>query len=379
MAPRQRDVTQVETLSFLGGSAPNCPNCDSISVKKMLKTKTTRLSLMLVLVTVYFLVEVVVGNLTNSLTLVANSFHMFSDALSLLIGLAAARMSKRTAKESFNPWGSSTKYFNTFGWGRFEVVGALVNSTFLLAISVSIFVEAIGKFFIPPELITHPELVLAIGGGGLLLNIVGMLVFGSFMKSSEDYHRSHTTHSQHISEMNENTKKKTNSLLSGEHMNIKAVFLHVMGDAMGSIIVMVAASLVRFTPHNEGLHTSATSCGEKVMNGWVIYLDPAMSLIQVIIIVTSTFPLFKQSCLILLQTVPAHIQINKLREKISRINGVKKIHDFHVWQLSGAKLVASLHLQCDCDVTEDAYMGVANKIKEELHIEGIHSTTVQCS
>ena len=61
MAPRQRDVTEVETLSFLGGSAPNCPNCDSISIAKMLKTKTTRLSLMLVLVTIYFLVEVVVG------------------------------------------------------------------------------------------------------------------------------------------------------------------------------------------------------------------------------------------------------------------------------------------------------------------------------
>ena len=61
------------------------------------------------------------GHITNSLTLVADSFHMLSDALSLVIGLAAVRMSKRTAHQSINPWWSGTEYFNTFGWVRFEV------------------------------------------------------------------------------------------------------------------------------------------------------------------------------------------------------------------------------------------------------------------
>jgi len=115
------------------------------------------------------------------------------------------------------------------------------------------------------------------------------------------------------------------------------------------------------------------------LNGWVVYLDPAMSLIQVFIMATTTIPLFKQSCFILLQTVPAHIQINTLREKIRRIDGVQKIHDFHVWQLSGQKLVATVHLKCDCDTDHIAFMGVTKKIQQELHIEGIHSTTVQCS
>lgn len=111
---------------------------------------------------------------------------MLSDAISLIVALSAVRMSKRTATDPFRPWPSKEPYFNTFGWVRFEVtdkvdfilvsnlymqhilqvLGALVNSTFLLALCMSIILEAVEKF-IQPEEVQDPRLVLAVGGGML--------------------------------------------------------------------------------------------------------------------------------------------------------------------------------------------------------------------
>jgi len=114
----------------------------------------------------FFLVEIIVGYATNSMALVADSFHMLSDVMSLVIGFFALRYSKRSQRTERN----------TFGWQRAEVLGALVNAVFLIALCFSILVESL-KRLVEPEVIHNPILVLIVGVAGLLINVIGLILF----------------------------------------------------------------------------------------------------------------------------------------------------------------------------------------------------------
>merc|ERR1719295_1736902 len=105
------------------------------------------------------------------------------------------------------------------------------------------------------------------------------------------------------------------------------------------------------------------------------YVDPGLSLLLVLLILKSVWPLLIESALILLQTVPTHIQVDNLQRKLmEKVDGILAVHEFHVWQLTGDRIIASAHIRC-LNLTQ--YMEVAEKVKEFFHHEGIHSTTIQ--
>lgn len=169
-------------------------------------------------------------------------------------------------------------------------------------------------------------------------------------------------------------------------MNMRGAFLHVLSDALGSVIVVISATIII------------------VFDEWKYrdYMDPALSIILVILILYSVWPLLRESALILLQTVPTHIQVRwyihwldgirlltdslllffVLRMQVDaiqkrlleRVDGVLAVHEFHVWQLAGDRIIASAHIRCR-NLSE--YMRIAEKVKEFFHNEGIHSTTIQ--
>ena len=130
-------------------------------------TKTFRFLAMLSLTFSFFIVELVVGNITNSLALVADAFHMLSDVIALIIGLLAIRIAKRRSN------------INTYGWVRAEVVGANINTVFLLALCLTIVFDTI-KRFIQPEPIVNVNLLLIVGSVGLGINIIGLFLFQGF-------------------------------------------------------------------------------------------------------------------------------------------------------------------------------------------------------
>lgn len=126
-------------------------------------TKTCSLISMLTLTSSFFIVEIIVGYVTNSMALVADSFHMLSDVMSLVVGFLALRYSKKSQRTERN----------TFGWQRAEVLGALINAVFLVALCFSILVEAL-KRLVKLEEIEEPLLVLIVGIAGLAVNVVGL-------------------------------------------------------------------------------------------------------------------------------------------------------------------------------------------------------------
>ena len=146
-------------------------------------------------------------------------------------------------------------------------------------------------------------------------------------------------------------------------LNMRGVFLHVAGDALGNIGVICAALAIWLTDYF-----------------WTPYADPAISLVITLIILGSAIPLCKAASRILLQAVPDGISIDDIKEDIEELPGILSCHHIHVWQLSNAKTVASLHVQVEFDFKGEGsarYMQLARQIRRCLHEYKIHSATVQ--
>ena len=150
---------------------------------------------------------------------------------------------------------------------------------------------------------------------------------------------------------------------SHSDLNMRGVFLHVMGDALGNIGVIGSALFIWLTTYS-----------------WRFYADPIISLIITFIILGSAWPLCKAASRILLQAVPAHISIDEAKQDIQNIPGILGCHDFHIWQLSDTTTVASLHIRVEFDTKGEGsarYMQLARAVRRCLHDYGIHSITLQ--
>ncbi|XP_061180323.1 proton-coupled zinc antiporter SLC30A1-like [Saccostrea echinata] len=340
--------------------------------------KSCRLLTMLSLTAFFFLVEIIVGYITNSIALVADSFHMLSDVLALSVGFASVRVSKLHTEK------------NTFGWIRAEVLGALVNSVFLVALCFTILIEAL-KRLVDSEEVTNPKLLLIVGGAGLVVSTIGLCLFydHGHRCGGHSYGRGHG-HShgggaeelelcdqEESKELVKRTTKVTttngmarlqlnnpkceiemkNKLSSSSQLNMRGVFLHVLGHALGSVILIISAFIIWLC---EG--------------DWRFYVDPAMSIMMVVIIIGTTAPLLKESGFILLQNVPSHINLEAVREKLAKVEGVVAVRELHIWQLEGSKIIASGHVTCD-DLYD--YYTISVTVKEIFRNEGIYSATIQ--
>ncbi|NXX75356.1 ZNT10 protein, partial [Urocolius indicus] len=315
--------------------------------------KTCRLIFMLVLTAGFFVAELVSGYLGNSIALVSDSFNMLSDLISLCVGLSTGRIARRSRR------GPRA----TYGYSRAEAVGALSNAVFLTALCFTICVEAILRLA-RPEPIDDAQLVLVVGTLGLAVNLVGLLV------DVFSVCRTYTQHSvsslnagdspndQKSPEAGSEKKKEKKS----EALNIRGVLLHVMGDALGSVVVVIAATIFHVLP-----------LGNAPCN-WQCYIDPSLTIIMVFIILSSAFPLIKETSVILLQMVPKGVNMQLLTDRLARVPGVSSLHEVHVWELAGGKNIATLHVKCQ---TSADYQDAAYQIRKVFHEAGIHSVTIQ--
>ncbi|KAG7466082.1 hypothetical protein MATL_G00161060 [Megalops atlanticus] len=329
--------------------------------------KTCRLIFMLVLTVVFFVAEIVAGYMGNSIALVSDSFNMLSDLLSLCVGLTAARVSRRASSGRC-----------TYGLPRAEVVGALANAVFLAALCFSISVEALQRLA-RPEAIADPGLVLVVGALGLAVNVVGLFIFQDFSccrggrrrKRQESCARAQQMTEKEAGEngeagapvLNEDNPGETGQEKQGQPLNIQGVLLHVLNDALGSVVVVVAAVLFYVWP-----------LGPEQPCNWQCYVDPSLTLLMVAIIMASAVPLLKETTGILLQMSPPDLQLNTLLEDLSGIPGVQGLHELHVWELARGRNIATLHVKC---VDQSSFGDLSQRVREVFHAAGVHSVTIQ--
>jgi len=195
------------------------------------------------------------------------------------------------------------------------------------------------------------------------------IVNGKGQHVHEDGHITHPDTPRHDSWHDEHNHNKPKKPSKGSHshshsdMGMNAMILHVIGDALGNIGVIVSALVIWLT----------TWSGR-------FYADPAVSLFITLIILRSTIPLTMATAKILLQATPDHIDVNNIKEDIQELPGVVSCHHVHIWQLSDTQIVASMHIQIAFPISEasgEKYMDLAKAARKCLHAYGIHSATLQ--
>lgn len=165
------------------------------------------------------------------------------------------------------------------------------------------------------------------------------------------------------------SKPKKASQSSGGHghnhadMGMNAMILHVLGDALGNVGVIVTALIIWLSDWS-----------------WKYYADPAVSLLITAIILHTALPLTMASAKVLLQATPDEIDLQDIKEDIQTLDGVISCHHVHVWRLSDTKIVASMHVQVAFAASQEGgvkYMALAKQARKCLHAYGIHSATIQ--
>lgn len=282
-----------------------------------------RFILSLSLTALILVAEVVGGIWTGSLALLSNSAHVFLDLFALGLSFFALRISARPADDA-----------HTYGFHRIEVLAALFNGLTLAVISIGIFYEAWQRWQRPEPVKSVEMLVIAVIG--LIVNVLVAFVLGG---------HSHE-HDEHAG-----------AAAGREDLNLKSAFLHVLGDAISSVGVILAAILIWRTGW-----------------GWV---DPLTSVLIGLIILVSSWRVLKSSVHILVEGVPEGISLDDVQLAMAGVGGVLEIHDLHVWNLCSGHIALSAHVTIP-DTGSPSAENIMKSLKEVLVSRyGIEHTTLQ--
>jgi len=290
------------------------------------KAIENRFVLSMLLTFAILIAEVIGGFWTGSLALLSDAAHVFMDVFALGLSYLALRLSSMPADDR-----------HTYGFHRLEVLAALINGVTLGAIAIEIFSEAWQRWFHPQPVKSAEMLVIAVIG--LVVNLVVAFVLGG-------HEHEHDHEGEDGAEAHE----------EAEDLNVRSAFLHVVGDAVSSVGVIVAAGVIWFT-------------------GWE-WVDPLMSVFIGIIIVLSSWRVLKSSLHILIEGVPEHLSVEKIGASMAGVPGVLDVHDLHVWSICSGHVALSAHvITADQTITDGN--GIMTELKARLRQFGIEHTTIQ--
>ncbi|MEV4738161.1 MULTISPECIES: cation diffusion facilitator family transporter [unclassified Microbacterium] len=271
------------------------------------------LAISLTLTATIMVVQVVGAILTGSLALLADAAHMFTDASALVIALIAAAVAARPADDR-----------RTFGYQRAEVFGALINAIILILLSGWVGIEAIGRLLNPGEVEVAGGLMLVVAAVGLIANAISMWLLSRAQRTS---------------------------------INVRGAYLEVMGDLIGSAMVIVAAIVI-------------------VTTGWMP-ADAIASMAIAVLIIPRAIALLREVFSVLSESAPKGTAVADIRQHLLDYEGVVGVHDVHVWQLTRGAPVFSAHVSVEPALLAD---GRSARLLSEMqdclaeHFDVEHST-----
>jgi cobalt-zinc-cadmium efflux system protein len=244
-----------------------------------------RLLVVLGVTSIYFLTELIGGYLTGSLALLSDAVHILTDIAALCLSMLTLWISTRPA--------SSAK---TYGYLRAEILGALLNGLFLWLLVVFIWFEALARLRHPHSVSGLPVMAIAIVG-------IGVNTFSAWMTSTS-------------------TATDLPGLQS-HGMAVRAVFVHVVSDLLGSVGVLASGALTYFTAWPQA--------------------DPAVGILIGFLVLYGSWGLVREGVDILMESVPRHIDLDQMRTDLLAVSGTQEVHDLHVWCLTTRQIALSAH------------------------------------
>ncbi|MEZ4945492.1 MAG: cation diffusion facilitator family transporter [Cyclobacteriaceae bacterium] len=257
----------------------------------------------------FTIIEIVGGILTNSLAILSDALHDLGDSLSLGLSWYFQKLSKKGRTKSFS-----------FGYKRFSLLGAIINSIVLVAGSIIILSKAIPQIFHPEEV--HVQ-------GMFYLAILGIVVNGAAVLQ----------------------------LRKGSSMNERVVSLHLLEDVLGWVAVLIGSVIMMYFD--------------------APFIDPLMSVLIAVYILFNVYKNLKKSMVIILQGIPEEVSIESIREKLRSIQAITNVHDCHVWSMDGNYNVLTVHLVLDKDYPLSEQVALKQQVKQILKGESINHITIE--
>lgn len=265
--------------------------------------------------------EVAGGIFTGSLALLSDAAHVLMDILALVLSYTAMRLASLPADDR-----------HTFGFHRLEVLAALVNGISLGGIAVGIFIEAYRRWQTPTSVKSVEMLVIA--AIGLALNLAVAFILKGGVHTHDHLHGKQAP----------------------DDLNIRSAFLHVLGDAVASVGVILAAIIIMKT-------------------GWQ-WVDPVTSVLIGLLILVSAYRVLRSSVHILVEGVPEGIELTRVSQAMENTPGVVGVHDLHVWNICSLHVALAAHVVLDRGRSATRE-GLMTELKSCLAELGIEHTTIQ--
>jgi cobalt-zinc-cadmium efflux system protein len=278
---------------------------------ELTKQTVRRLALSLSITLLFVFVEIAAGVFANSLALLTDAAHNFTDVLALGLSWWALRLTSQPANQE-----------KTYGYHRAGILAALANSTTLVVIALGIFYEAYLRFINPPQV--QADVLIGVGVIGVVINVVTALLVRR----------------------------------GAEHdLNIRATFIHLMGDVMSTVGAVIAGVIISFTNWN--------------------WMDPLIGVLIGILILWSAWSIVRESVDILMESTPTDIDVDAMVRDISAVEGVRGVHDLHVWSITRGMRTLSAHLVTD-DLPISEATSIQTSVNEVLyHNYNINHATLQ--
>ena len=250
-----------------------------------------RLALVLGLTLAVLAAEVVGAAVSGSLALLADAGHMATDALGVGLALGAVTLAQRPARGR-----------RTFGWQRVEILAAVANGLLLAGVALFVLVEAVRRIGDPPDI--DSRVVLVVAGAGLAANLAGLALL----------HRGR-----------------------GTSLAVRGAHLEVLGDALGSVAVLVAGAVVALT-------------------GWTP-ADTVAALLVGCLVLPRAWSLLRESLDVLLEAAPRDVDLDEVRAHVLGVEGVLGVHDLHAWTITSGLPVLSAHVVVSDEALADGHGG----------------------
>jgi len=244
----------------------------------MFKDNEKALKISAALTGVYFVIEMGIGIVSGSISVISDAFHTFSAVGGVLLALIAGRIAARPADR-----------YRTFGSIRAEMIGALLNGLFLLLMAVFVIYMGVMRFFNPVEL--DYSLMLWAAAGGLITEVISLRLLTKGSKGN---------------------------------LNMRGAFWHVMQTFVGSLIIIIAAVVIKFT-------------------GFV-QIDPILGTGFGLVLIWAGWGITRDALSVLMETVPADVDVRAVQGALGNIEGVNHIHHVHAWALTSGKNLFSAHV-----------------------------------
>ncbi|OXU22160.1 hypothetical protein TSAR_004239 [Trichomalopsis sarcophagae] len=324
------------------------------------KLRPVQLYLVLFFTIAYFAVEIVAFYVSHTLTLLINAYHMLCNIVALIGCIASIKYENEGNKshesslaslkdsassldeKSLNQPAtkkskqskSERRMKNTFGWARIDVVTMLICCVLLASFCFSTIVESVQTLLHIDHLdaMHYPLPIMSIGASGILLNAFCYFLIGGYT-----FNQGVFLHFTQNGEVVLKRSPNTESMSEGETDQTrrspivvpKSQGLREMcRDVLGCVLVMIASCLVYFTDSQVAK-----------------FVDPIIAIISAVSLFFISLPYMKESGLILLQTIPNHINIDSLqKDLLGAFPDIVNVHDLHVWQLNGEKVVSTVHI-----------------------------------